>query len=893
MQLHFHINYHTRWGESLYIVGNVPQLGNGNPENAVEMTLTGPDLWELDVEFPAKSLEFDYSFIVKAPGLAWRFEWGKPHHFSSGKGIGKYSIFSNWQDLPFDKPFYSSAFTDGIFRRSTSEKESPIQPKSVRLSVIASVVKPDEWVVICGEGDFLGNWNPMKAPRLRDAGYPEWEINLPLERMNVPFEYKFAIVNPATGAVRRWEDCENRIFGIRSTESTEAIIVEGLRFMAGYHSWKGAGTAIPVFSIRTEEDFGVGDFVSLKKMADWCALTGQNILQVLPVNDTMKTMTWKDSYPYSANSSFALHPMFLRIEEVGRLKNPDKRKYYEELRQKLNSLSEIDYEEVNKAKQAYLKELFEESGSETLDSADFAAFVKNNEEWLFPYAAWCVLRDIFNSSNPADWKEYAEYDDIKIKALYTTHKASFDFNYFLQYHLDRQLRSARDYAHSRGVVIKGDIPIGVGRDSVDAWQKARLFNMDCQAGAPPDDFSVLGQNWGFPTYNWEEMATDGFQWWKNRFGKMAEFFDAYRIDHVLGFFRIWQIPMDALHGLLGYFNPALPFSPEEMRNTYDFWINPDVQTKPLILDWMLGDFFAELTPIAKEKYLEYNGDGKFILREEVSTQRKVKDLFDTLEDNEPNRRLRDGLMGLIDQVLFVEDPYRPGHYHPRISAQFSYQFRVLSDYEKWCFNRLYNNFFYHRHNDFWYGKAMWKLPPLIDSTSMLTCAEDLGMIPDCVPHVMHQLEILSLEIQRMPKDPKAEFGNTWHYPYYSVCTTSTHDMPGIRAWWEGDHDRSQRFFNAVLGEYGSAPYFAEPWLCEKIVKLHLDSPSMLCIIPWQDWLSTSGELRRQQPSEEQINEPANPEHYWRYRMHISLERLMREFDFNNRLKMWIAESNRQ
>ena len=100
--------------------------------------------------------------------------------------------------------------------------------------------------------------------------------------------------------------------------------------------------------------------------------------------------------------------------------------------------------------------------------------------------------------------------------------------------------------------------------------------MDCQAGAPPDDFSVLGQNWGFPTYNWEEMATDGFQWWKNRFCKMAEFFDAYRIDHVLGFFRIWQIPMDALHGLLGYFNPALPFSPEEMRNNYDFWINPDV-----------------------------------------------------------------------------------------------------------------------------------------------------------------------------------------------------------------------------------------------------------------------------------------------------------------------------
>ena len=892
MTLRFHINYHTQWGESLYIVGNIPELGNGNPENAVEMALTGPDMWQLDVEISATTQDFDYSFIVKAPGQAWRFEWGLPHHFEAGHGIGRYSIFSNWQSMPADKPFFSSAFTQGIFRRNTCDKDSAFQGGMLRLSVSAPVVKPDEWVVVCGEGDILGNWDPARAPRMKDAGYPVWELSLPLSRLKVPFEYKFAIFNPSTGQLRRWEDCDNRIFGIRSTQSTEAIVVEGLRFASGGHDWKGAGTAIPVFSIRTEEDFGVGDFASLKKMADWCALTGQNILQVLPVNDTMKTLTWKDSYPYSANSSFALHPMFLRLEDVGRLQNPDRRRYFEDLRLKLNALPEIDYEAVNNAKQEYLRELFAESGRESLEGDDFRRFVSSNEDWLFPYAAWCVLRDVFKSSDPANWQEYAIYDDTRIKALYDANKESFDYHYFLQYHLDRQLRQARDYAHSRGVVLKGDIPIGVGRDSVDAWQKARLFNMDCQAGAPPDDFSVLGQNWGFPTYNWEEMAADGFQWWKNRFGKMAEFFDAYRIDHILGFFRIWQIPMDALHGLLGYFNPALPFSPEEMRNTYDFWINPDIQTRPLIRDWMLADFFGEFTEQAKNSYLHYDGDDRFRLRDEVNSQRKVKDLFDRMDDNEANRRIRDGLMGLIDQVLFVEDPYRPGHYHPRISAQFSYQYRILTDYEKWCFNRLYNNFFYHRHNDFWYGKAMWKLPPLIDSTAMLTCAEDLGMIPDCVPEVMNQLEILSLEIQRMPKDPKAEFGNTWHYPYYSVCTTSTHDMPGIRAWWEGDHERSQHFFNNVLGEHGGAPYFAEPWLCEKIVKLHLDSPSMLCILPWQDWLATSAELRREQPAEEQINEPANPEHYWRYRMHIPLEKLLNEHNFNNRLRIWIDESNR-
>ncbi|MDE6771493.1 MAG: 4-alpha-glucanotransferase, partial [Muribaculaceae bacterium] len=412
-------------------------------------------------------------------------------------------------------------------------------------------------------------------------------------------------------------------------------------------------------------------------------------------------------------------------------------------------------------------------------------------------------------------------------------------------------------------------PIGVNRFSVDAWQYPNLFNMDCQAGAPPDDFSVLGQNWGFPTYNWEEMSKDGFKWWKDRFGKMSEYFDAYRIDHILGFFRIWQIPLDAVHGLLGYFNPALPFSPEELRHNYDFWIDRDVQTNPLILEWMLTDFFGEYTDEVKASYLESLPEGRYRLRPFVSTQRKVMSYFETLEKTEKNLKVRDAILGLIDDVLFIEDPYNKGCYHPRIAAQYTYQFRMLSDYEKWCFNRLYNDFFYHRHNDFWYGKAMWKLPPLIDSTGMLTCAEDLGMIPDCVPEVMNRLEILSLEIQRMPKDPSLEFGDTWRYPYFSVCTTSTHDMGGIRSWWESDRSVTQRFFNNALHEAGEAPYYAEPWICSRILDLQLKSPSMFCIIPLADWLSADGNLRRENPNEEQINEPSNSQHYWRYRMHIT------------------------
>ncbi len=373
---------------------------------------------------------------------------------------------------------------------------------------------------------------------------------------------------------------------------------------------------------------------------------------------------------------------------------------------------------------------------------------------------------------------------------------------------------------------------------------------------------------------------------------MSEYFDAYRIDHVLGFFRIWQIPMNAIHGLLGTFNPALPFSADELRVSYDFWINPDVQTKPFIMEWFLGDFFGEFTDEARERFLEPCGDGRYLLKTEFDTQRKIADYFKTLDKNDKNDKLCNALMGLVDDVLFIEDQNEKGKYHPRIAAQNTYIYRSLTDYEKWCFNRLYNDFFYRRHNEFWYGKAMWKLPPLIDATDMLTCAEDLGMIPACVPAVMDRLKILALEIQRMPKDPHAEFGNTWHYPYLSVCTTSTHDMGGIRQWWEENREATQHFYNNVLHEHGTAPYYAEPWICGRIVDLHLKSPSMLCILPLQDWLSINGDLRRQNPYDEQINVPANSRHYWRYRMHLTLENLLSQTDFNNHLKSLIADSNR-
>ncbi len=892
MRINFNIDYRTQWGESVYIYGDIPQLGSGDESRALKMELDGVGLWSLTVETADDTESFDYRYLIRNDNGYVRREWGAPHRMHTGEDISGYELYDRWQDMPYDKPYYSSVFVNCINRRDRRACPISLHGQSLTLRVMAPMVGSDEELAVCGDCQALGEWNPQRALVLDDCNFPEWSITIDLKEVDIPFRYKFIILKKETGEVLAWEGGDNRVMNIVPEHKRSALVISGLRFNNSRPAWHGSGVAIPVFSVRSDEDFGVGDFFDLKKMVDWAVLTGQKFLQILPINDTTMTHTWTDSYPYNANSTFALHPMYLRLSELGLLNDEGRRRYFEDLRQELNALPTVDYERVNKAKNEYTREIFAQEGQKTLDSPEFKEFVDKNRKWLTPYAAFCVLRDMNHTPEFGKWGEYAVYDEEKVARFIDDHRNDINYVYYIQFHLDKQMREVHDYAGEHGVAFKGDIPIGISRDSVDAWIDPRLFNMNCQAGAPPDDFSVLGQNWGFPTYNWEEMAKDGFAWWKARFRKMAEYFDAYRIDHVLGFFRIWQIPMDAVHGLLGVFNPALPYSPDELRSNYDFWIDVDLQTTPFIMDYFLYDFFGEYTEEAKRRFLISVGYGRYKLRPEFDTQRKIVDYFASEDKDEKNDRMCNALLGLVDEVLFIEDPYEKGKYHPRIAGQFTYIYRSLTDYEKWCFNRLYNDFYYHRHNDFWYGKAMWKLPPLLDATTMLTCAEDLGMIPDCVPAVMSQLQMLSLEIQRMPKDPQAKFGNTWTYPYLSVCTTSTHDMGGIRQWWEEDRQVTQRYYNEVLHEGGEAPQYAEPWICDKILTLNLHAPSMLAIFPLQDWLSASGALRREDPREELINIPANPRHYWRYRMHLTVDQLLEAGEFNDYLREKIRNSGR-
>ncbi len=890
MTVQFNIEYKAMFGEQ--IVVNI-QTEEG--ELKLPLETTDGQRWACDwcVESPEKSYTYYYS--VEREGRAVKTEWLIIKHqldVNAKKAVA-YTLYDHWKAMPKDAYLYSSAFTDCINHQAPQEMKPETGSKIVRLIVRAPQLRDGERLGVLGADKALGAWDVQKILPMTQHTYNEWVADIDATRLEGGhLEFKFIAFRNVKNELL-WETSMNRTVDLPEMKAGELVSYELDQAFFALYNRKLAGTQVPVFSLRTRKSAGIGDFGDLKTMIDFVASTGQKVLQLLPINDTTITHTWTDSYPYSCISVFAIHPQYANLHALPELKDAKARAEAEKTRAELNALDKIDYEKVNDFKINYLRQIFNQEGEKMMKTAEYKAFFQDTELWLVPYAQYSYLRDKNGTADFNQWPDHQVWDEAERKALADPKTAAYKnvaFFYFVQFVLDRQMQEAHEHAKAKGVILKGDIPIGVNRNGCDVWMEPKYFNLNGQAGAPPDDFSANGQNWGFPTYNWFEMLKDGCQWWNRRFKNMARYFDAYRIDHVLGFFRIWEIPVHSVHGLLGQFAPALAMSREEIES-YGLHFQEDRFTRPFITDWVLDRMFHERAGEVKEKYLDRLDDERYQMKPEVDTQRKVEALFADVTD-EKELWLRDGLYALISDVLFVRDHTNPGVFHPRISAQLDFIYESLYDNDKAAFNRLYNDYFYRRNNQFWYQEAMKKLPKLVQATRMLVCAEDLGMVPDCVPWVMDELKILSLELQSMPKDPSVKFGHLSRNPYRSVCTISSHDMPTLRMWWDENVQRTQEYYNTMLYRQGPAPHPLPGWLASDIISRHLTSPSMLCILSIQDWLATDEALRLPDADAERINIPANPKHYWRYRMHLNIEDLAADKRFVQNITEMISQSGR-
>ena len=893
--IHFYLRFHSTFGQTFFVTGNIPELGNNDLSQPLDMQYLNDEYWHASIELQEKpATPVQYHYILRNADGFENIENDTDRYFDLSKGKQKLvQLTDTWNYTgEFENAFYTQPFQQTLLAHKPVKVKAGSKNPTHIFRAKAPLLAANETLCICGSAPGLGNWETANAIIMRRDG--NWyAAETDLAKTHFPAVYKYGIYNIDEEQFVRYETGENRILYGDSAAGQLHILHDGFAQLPN-DTFRGAGVAIPVFSLRSKKSLGVGEFSDIKLLVDWAKHTGLKLIQLLPVNDTTATHTWTDSYPYAPISVFALHPIYINIEKLAGKKHAALIKGAMAQQEALNSLPDIDYEAVMLLKLGALTALYKTMKESWLADAAYQQWYEANQHWLVAYAAFCYYRDKNRTSDFSQWQTGGVYDEKAVAKLIAPKAKTFDavaIHFFIQYQLHLQLKEAVDYSHQNGVVMKGDLPIGIYRNSADAWVDPSLYNMDAQAGAPPDDFAVKGQNWGFPTYNWKRMQEDGFAWWKQRFEQMSLYFDAFRIDHILGFFRIWSIPMHAVEGIMGHFVPCIPVDIQEFaeRGT---WFDHDRYCKPFINTNVLIELFGEHTNRVKENFLHNEGWDHYTLQPAFDTQRKVDAWFEAHPGTES--WIKDRLFDLISNVILFEEAGSNGtKFHFRINMHETISFRYLDDHTRGKLKDLYVDYFFRRQDNFWRTEAMHKLPALKAATNMLICGEDLGMVPDSVPGVMRDLGLLSLEIQRMPKDPEKKFFHPADAPYLSVVTPSTHDMSTIRGWWEEDrYGGTQQFFNYELGQWGTAPYYCEPWINKAIVAQHLYSPAMWSIFQLQDLLGIDGGLRRENPNEERINVPANPKHYWRYRMHLSLEELLLADGFNNAVTELVKGSGR-
>ena len=895
MTLHFYLRFHSKTGQNFFITGNIPQLGDSDITKVLPIHYLNSDFWYGSVEVDETVPPIvKYNYILRGEDGN---DVAEPQHertidlrLFKKDGL---RLYDTWNYMGgFQNAFYTQPFQQILLKKAANTKQetTAITEHTTHVFKIKyPLLQQHETLFIAGSGSQLGNWT---NPQLLTPDGEWFTAGFNLADSEFPITYKYGIWNNVQHKIVRFEDGTGRMILEKNLENQTVILQDGFAQLPD-NSFRGAGVAIPVFSLRTQNSFGVGEFADIKQLVNWSKQIGLKLIQLLPLNDTTANNTWTDSYPYAAISAFALHPMFINLAAVAGTEHAHMLEPFTEKQQTLNALPAVDYTAVMAAKRTALAALYDVMKAAWQTDAGYLAFYQPNKHWLLPYAVFCSLRDENKTVEFNTWKKHSVYKQADIEKLGAVKSKGFDkvgIHLFIQYHLHLQLLEAVAYAHENGVVMKGDIPIGVYRNSCDAWENPALFNMDAQAGAPPDDFAVKGQNWGFPTYNWQKMQEDGFGWWKQRFSQMSHYFDAFRIDHILGFFRIWSIPMDAVQGILGHFVPAIPVYAVEFKQK-SIWFDKDRYCKPFINEMVLRELFGHKADWVKKTFIDNVGFEPFHLKTEFNTQRKIETWFNVQTNIEP--WIKESLFNLLSNVILFEEEGSDGtQFHFRIDMESTLSFRYLDNNTQQQLKELYINYYFRRQDEFWKQQALLKLPALKAATNMLICGEDLGMVPDCVPGVMKDLGLLSLEIQRMPKDPAKKFFHPADAPYLSVVTPSTHDMSTIRGWWEEDRTATQQFFNRELGQAGAAPYFCEPWVNRQIVIQHLHSPAMWSIFQLQDLMGIDGDIRRENPADERINVPADPSHYWRYRMHISLEDLQHQSRFNDELRSLVKGSGR-
>ncbi|EAY12850.1 4-alpha-glucanotransferase family protein [Trichomonas vaginalis G3] len=918
---HFHVRVSTAFGQEVFISGNIPELGNWDAKKAIKMEFEhNLDYWFVNVELPKSQgyrfIEYKY-VIISGDYQQWEPE--QNHRLVLG-ALNDQCVINiednfHWRDNVLDA-FSRATFVGAINSRENPTKSEPIAIKQngkliqTYFATNCPYVRPNQIVRIVGNVPELGNWDPKNSLALVDGSFPIWTGNKGFAKTSFPFEYKYVIEN-TNDHTFIWEDCANRV--CPAPVAVNGVLINYVQdwfICPNKNLFKGMGIYVPLFSLRTNESQGIGSYTDLKKCVDACNKMGASLIQLLPINDTTEKGEWCDSYPYRQVSCFALHPVYIDLLAITNKLPAAMKKEILEAKEKFEKFEQVEYPEVFAFKMKYLKEIFKLE-KDSFVTNGLATFLKKNGSWLKPYALFCLLRDEYKTTEFRKWPKYSTITPEELEQVCKQKKNDLLEIYWIQYVADKQFKESYDYATKNHVALKGDLPIGVNINSVECWAFPQLFRLHMCAGAPPDDFSSDGQNWGFPTYDWEAMEKDGFSWWRSRLTRMAELYHQLRVDHILGFFRIWEVPRETcVRGLLGHFFPSVPFSHDEL-NGMGLW---DIErlTKPYVRWHILCEKFHEDAEYVSHKYFNSKGwnaqDDYYEFKPEFDNEKKVAQALDndkTLSE-EKREHYRCCLFQLIGNVILIEDPERKGFFHMRTEVlkdhveptkegpvvYVSSSWNELDEGLKQRVKEEAHKFFYERMTNLWVQKAQPKLNVLKNATKMLICGEDLGQITTGIIRAIDESAILSLHVQRMSKIPEEAFDDFHKFGYLSVACPSTHDTSSLRGWWEETKATRENFWYNVLLRHDACPETLSPEVQEDILKQNIWSNSMWAIFLLQDITSIFPELRLQSAEAERINIPADPNHKWRYRYPYKLEEIIANDKLNNHVMQLVRDSHR-
>ncbi len=636
------------------------------------------------------------------------------------------------------------------------------------------------------------------------------------------------------------------------------------------------GIAVPLGSIRVEGGWRVGEYPDLAPFARLCEGLGAGLLQLLPLNDT-----GGQSSPYSALSAFALHPLYIRVRDLPEAAAaPRAVEALESFAAEARPGERFPYGECLEAKLTALRAVYEASADSIAADEGLAAFVRGRP-WLRAYAVYRRLKSSYGERAWRSWPDHRDPTRDEIDAMWDDPAARREqlFHAWMQRRAAEQFGAAAEAVAGMGLVLLGDIPILMNDDSADVWADRRFFDESLRAGAPPDMYSSVGQNWGFPIYDWDAMAEDGYSFWRARVAEAARYYSAYRIDHVLGFFRIWALGDRDETGCLGRFVPGAElgadelsragFSPERLR-----WLSephiPGAELRAAVP--------APEAALVVEAALErIGGEDLYLFKRSIRGEADLSEL---------------PLSGAA--IEFLKARWRDRAFLPigggRFSPTWSYRgaraWASLSDGERSALEAMIGAASASAELG-WEDRGRRLLSMLGSASDMLPCAEDLGAVPDCVPRVLAELGIPGLRVPRwmrrwdeagQPFKPLSEYGEL------SACTPSVHDTSTLRGWWEGEDGRDA-FVEAYCPELRPAPALLDPDGEGAVLAALAKAPSRLFVVQLQDLLDLSARYRSDDPSGDRINVPGSVDGFnWTWRMGPGTEELGRDAAWTARVR---------